>query len=640
MPSSTREGLLLLAEQGFIVNSSTTFQLTKLPFIIRLAKVNDVEQLLLIEKECWKHLQSDRNELIRRLKNSSNDQFVAEIQGKVVGVMYTQRLLSIELLKEQANFETQTNYHDPSGTILQLLGVAVLPEYASLNISLLLRDFVLLLAKSSSDIQSVIAMTRCSNTYGSEECYFTHFREDPTVLFHVNGGAEIIEIVKNYRVRDTSNYGHSVLIKYSIKDEFHDFDFTNDNDDLDEVVPLEHVTSGLSNTRQLSSDDRRTISTASRARSDEKDFSEFLKNLTRQSNNTSTSKATAVVSDEDFIGILNHVCRSDLLASSSLPLDVLLERPFMELGLDSLQMIELRNHLLHRYQLPETSFPPTVLFDYSTPNLLLKYINKGCPVSTITAMTTNNSKPMNRRRSESGVALPSDPVAIGSKKEESLYVCGLSCRLPGGAHDPDSFYQLLLRGETTFTEIPKSWQTQLQADVIDSSLPKYASFLSDDVASTFDPNFFGISVNEAHVMDPHQKVLLEIAHEALTDAGLLTTNAQHSRIGVFVGACNNEWIIQTMMAAGENGSSILESPYVGGCVAQSSLANRISYCLGLHGPSLVIDTACSSSFSALHVALQSLEKGECDYALVASADLLLSPLSLKVSKTHIFHILH
>jgi hypothetical protein len=371
-------------------------------------------------------------------------------------------------------------------------------------------------------------MTRCSSNFSSEDEFFTKFREDPTVLFHLSGGAEVLEIVKNYRSRDVSNFGHSILIKYSIRDPKPE----------ESQVPVEpSLTKG------------------------------------------------------ELVNFVNAVLNSSFQADSHF-----LETPFMNLGLDSLNMIELRNQILKFLALDDFRFPPTVMFDHPTPQRLLQFIN--------------------------GVSSISEKLKKSETQGENIIVCGLSCRLPGGANDPQLFYDILLDGKRTFSEVPREWTNHCQT--------KYSSFLDESIASTFDPNFFGISVNEANLMDPHQRIILEVVHEALADAGLLPL--QTTRIGVFVGACNNEWIAHVATATND------VSPFLGCCVAQSSIANRVSFYLGLHGPSMVVDTACSSSLSALHVALNSLENGDCDYAVVAAADLLISSFSLQV-KLFLFSLL-
>ena len=129
----------------------------------------------------------------------------------------------------------------------------------------------------------------------------------------------------------------------------------------------------------------------------------------------------------------------------------------------------------------------------------------------------------------------------------------------------------------------------------------------------FDADFFGISPREASRMDPQQRVILELAWEALENSGQAPHQMAGSRTGVFVGMSGFDYSLYQAVLD-PNGELI--TPYSPPGVAHSVAANRISYALDLHGPSLAIDTACSSSFYALHMALRSLEHGECDAAIV------------------------
>eukprot|EP01032_Pedospumella_encystans_P024491 gene24491-27699_t len=143
--------------------------------------------------------------------------------------MYTQQLPSIEtLLQPGVNFDNQEELHTESNpSVLQLLGVAVLPDFARMQIGSGLRDFVLQLADSRKEITHVVAMTRCSSITGSPDMPIdTQVSEynkkamagaDPTLSFHIGGGAEVLCTVPNYRPADTLNMGHAVHIKYTLK---------------------------------------------------------------------------------------------------------------------------------------------------------------------------------------------------------------------------------------------------------------------------------------------------------------------------------------------------------------------------------------------------------------------------------------
>ena len=142
----------------------------------------------------------------------------------------------------------------------------------------------------------------------------------------------------------------------------------------------------------------------------------------------------------------------------------------------------------------------------------------------------------------------------------------------------------------------------------------------DAPVDEFDSEMFGISGREAATMDPQQRLLLEVTWEALEHAGVVIGDLKGSRTGVFMGINTADYL--QLLSAGGLGDI---DAYVATGNTASVAAGRISYLLGLQGPSVALDTACSSSLVALHLACQSLRTGECDLAIVAGVNLLLSP---------------
>src|SRR5262249_20808487 len=134
-----------------------------------------------------------------------------------------------------------------------------------------------------------------------------------------------------------------------------------------------------------------------------------------------------------------------------------------------------------------------------------------------------------------------------------------------------------------------------------------------------DPHLFRIAPREVASVDPQQRLLLELAWQALEDAGLDPEGLAGSRTGVFVGISTNDY----GMMMERDPRRIDAFTGTGGCF--SIAANRLSYVLDLRGPSLAVDTACSSALVALHLAVQSLRRGECETALVGGVNLILSP---------------
>ncbi len=211
----------------------------------------------------------------------------------------------------------------------------------------------------------------------------------------------------------------------------------------------------------------------------------------------------------------------------------------------------------------------------------------------------------------SGSSGPTAPIAI----------IGMGCRFPG-APDPDAFWRLLADGTDAITEVPADrWDIDAFYDP-DLATPgmmstRWGGFIPD--VDKFDARFFGISPGEAKTMDPQQRLLLEVAWEAIERAGISPARLAGSRTGVFVGIGNNDY-----------GMNCLDRPeninaYFASGNALCMSVNRLSHFFDLTGPSLAIDSGCSSSLAALHYACQSLRLGECTLALVGGVNLILSP---------------
>ncbi|WP_197321888.1 type I polyketide synthase [Saccharomonospora sp. NB11] len=211
----------------------------------------------------------------------------------------------------------------------------------------------------------------------------------------------------------------------------------------------------------------------------------------------------------------------------------------------------------------------------------------------------------------------------GPNLAEPVAVVGLGCRFPGGVVDADSYWKLLDGGVDAVSEIPPD---RWDADEYYAEEPRqpgktdsrWGGFL--DRIDRFDHEFFGISRREALAMDPQQRLTLEVAWEALENAGLDPSSLAGSQTGVFLGACNFE-----------SGSATVHHPedvsaYTSSGMALSFIPGRISYLLDLRGPNMTIDTACSSSLVAVHQACLSLRTGESDLALAGGVNVVLSPL--------------
>jgi acyl transferase domain-containing protein/acyl carrier protein len=217
-------------------------------------------------------------------------------------------------------------------------------------------------------------------------------------------------------------------------------------------------------------------------------------------------------------------------------------------------------------------------------------------------------------------------------RSEPIAIVGIGCRLPGGANDPESFWDLLRNGVDAIREIPADrWRLEEHFDP-DPSQPgktysKWGGFM--DQIDQFDPEFFGISPREAVHMDPQQRVFLEVAWEALEDAGIPVSALKGTSTGVFVGTTMTDYL-QQHLRFGE--PSDLDAYIISGNTI-NAIAGRLAYFLGTHGPSITLDTACSSSLVAVDRACRSLRDGECTLAIAGGVNLILAPdISVCMSK--------
>ncbi|MCV7005415.1 type I polyketide synthase [Mycobacterium gordonae] len=205
---------------------------------------------------------------------------------------------------------------------------------------------------------------------------------------------------------------------------------------------------------------------------------------------------------------------------------------------------------------------------------------------------------------------------------EPIAVVGIGCRFPGEVVGPDSFWDLLVQGRNAISPVPADrWDAEEFYDP-DPLTPghmttKWGGFVPD--IAGFDAEFFGITPREAAAMDPQQRMLLEVAWEALEHAGIPTDSLSGTRAGVMMGVYFNEY--QSMLAADPDAVDA----YTGTGNAHSITVGRISYLLGLRGPAVAVDTACSSSLVAVHLACQSLRLRETDLALAGGVSVTLRP---------------
>ncbi len=349
-----------------------------------------------------------------------------------------------------------------------------------------------------------------------------------------------------------------------------------------------------------------------------------------------------------------HYFKTLLSSAIKLPVNRIdADAPLEQYGIDSIMVVQLTAQLEASFG----SLPKTLLFEYQNINELSGYfleayqeqlirlleIGEGTqvPVENLNdAAKLVNVSPKSRRHS------PFTSFVRDTRKEKAvgaldIAIIGLSGRYPQ-SRTIQEFWHNLRSGKNCITEIPpERWDHSLYFDADKNTLgktySKWGGFL--DGADRFDPLFFNISPREAHIMDPQERVFLECVFQTLEDAGYTRSTLNRPKssdkrqslrrrsgqalidkpnVGVYVGVMYEEYQLYAVSESTAGMASVLPGN-------PSSIANRVSYCCNFHGPSMAVDTMCSSSLTTIHLACNSLQLGECDTALAGGVNLSIHP---------------
>ncbi|CAK9102638.1 unnamed protein product [Durusdinium trenchii] len=329
-----------------------------------------------------------------------------------------------------------------------------------------------------------------------------------------------------------------------------------------------------------------------------KDFQEF-ENISRTVE-ARRSSPFASLSQEDRE---MHVLKVIRDAAKSMHMDIQDDTPLMEAGIDSLSAVEFRGKIANEFR--SVRLPSTLMFDHPTLKATAVYI---------AGALAEEHHTQSGQRTELAKLPVTDEVPIRG----GVYVRGAACNLPSCQFL--DFSCSLWQGTDAVSEMPYSrWDTDEYYDpAVPTGLEMYvchAAFIAN--VELFDAQLFGISKAEADAMDPQQRHLLETSFAAFTDAGLPKATLMGKPGGVFVGQDKCDW--NRMISAAHAG------PFAATGGSASISANRISYSLGLKGPSATMDTACSSSLVAADTAAVNLRRGRCEFAAVCGVNMLLLP---------------
>ncbi len=338
---------------------------------------------------------------------------------------------------------------------------------------------------------------------------------------------------------------------------------------------------------------------------------------------SSPEQATVFEEIEDFL-------RQMLAQRLNMPKEQIeTEVGYYQMGLDSRRLLEVVQAIESKIG---TSLSPILLFEYTTIAELATFLAEHyaehfhtvgsarvqAEQSDPSATTLNTSL----ETEASPIPAPVSQVEMTA----DIAIIGMAGRYPQAA-TLQEFWDNLTQGKDCITEIPASRWDWRQYDDITSPSGKHMShwggFIDDP--DCFDPQFFHISPREAETMDPQERLFLQACWETIEDAGytprtLVAPQGRHRRhpVGVFVGVMHKDY---TLLGA----DAVAQGHHVPLSLNYAQIANRVSYHCNFHGPSMAIDTVCSSSLTAVHLAVESIRRGECQVALAGGVNLSLHP---------------
>ncbi|MBL1275960.1 MAG: SDR family NAD(P)-dependent oxidoreductase, partial [Ectothiorhodospiraceae bacterium] len=334
--------------------------------------------------------------------------------------------------------------------------------------------------------------------------------------------------------------------------------------------------------------------------------------------------------DETFRSRVEAYLKEMLSQEIKLPAErIEAHESFENYGIDSVVIVNLNRELENRFG----ELPKTLFFEYPNLHKLAAYFidhlgtelrhkfgstEPEPSVRTLPAHPLPENATVNVRRTRfraDAAALPDSGPDIEVK---DVAIIGLGGRYPK-ARDLTAFWQNLQAGRDCIEEIPATrWNYRDYFDpergLAGRSYSKWGGFIDD--VDKFDPLFFNIAPRDAEWIDPQERLFLQTVWQTVEDAGYTREGLGNSKVGVFVGVMYGEY---QLFSVDQDDSPVLGASY-------ASIANRVSYFFDFHGPSMAVDSMCSSSLTSLHLACESIRHGECEYAVAGGVNLLLHPL--------------
>lgn len=464
-------------------------------FSIRFARADDLPALLRLEEACWpERMRVSASEIEQRIARYPLGQWVIEVRGEVLGVIYSQRIADIDRLRA-CRFEDLASLHDDHGSVVQLLGLNVFPESRHLGLGDRLLDLMLMRSSLQGGVKQVAGITRCKDFRGKtldELASYVQARDtnghpiDPILQFHNGHGAEFLDVVIGFRPEDTDNLGAGVLLRYDL------------------------VTPGLAHERA---------------------------GPTLTVPNASGSADTGTRLEACLRTLLGR--RRQSAFSWTLPL--------RDIGLDSLDLLGLRTQLQQMFEQP---LSPTFFFSYPTLRDIQSFFDK----TPVQDPQVDVDEPVLETeevpQQQASAPLPQNRAAIA--------VVGMAGRFPGGTDLEGFWNVLAQGQDAVTEIPRQRWDVDAYFSPDRAARGKIISrdggFLQR--VDEFDPAFFNISPREAQSIDPQQRLLLEMHWEALESAGIDPQRLRESACGIFVGLSAHDYELLQAQAGDNEGLDI------------------------------------------------------------------------------------
>lgn len=539
-------------------------------FSIRVASPEDIPALQDIDRAAWpENLWLSEADIRGRCARFPAGQFVIECDGEVAGVLYTQRFDDLDALV-RSNYADFGRLHRDQGRYLLLLGISVHPAHQSLALGDRLLEYALDLAVLASGVEAAYGVTRCLDYAGQSE---------PLETYIVRKDAQGHHLDRLLRFHQS----HGAVIERVVHGAR-----PEDTDNGGAGVLIRY--------------DLAVRLAGARGAAQEHPGSGF---------------------DGDVADGVAQVVRRLMKHPDNFDANL----AFKELGLDSMCLMELRLGLVKRFDI---RFEPAFFFSHPTATAVAGYIEaqRGDGMATVASGGDT-----------AGRAL-AGPLAVSSEStgatdiqgmRADVAIVGTALRFPDGIDSQETFWRMLVDERCVVTRRPADRWREYRDEL--AELPPeldaiHSGAFLDDI-DRFDAAFFRITPVEARALDPQQRLLLELTWDAIEDAGIDPAHLVGRPVGTFLGAYTHDY--EHLTLRGRRLSEI--DPFLGTGNALSTAAGRLAYFFDFRGPTLTIDTACSSSSSALFAACQSLKDGSSDVAVAAAVNLMLSPaLSVAFAK--------